>query len=156
MHLAASRSLGELPLWMGEGLADFYSSFEAVDAKKVRIGTVHQRHLERLQREFMPLATLTAVDHQSPYYNERNRPGIFYAESWALLHFLRSRERGGTRLTWAHSWTRCSMACRSIALAPNDSVLLPRRSNPSFAGHQRLFFQHLEVTLPESLGRIDA
>jgi tetratricopeptide (TPR) repeat protein len=28
------------------------------------------------------------VDHSSPYYNEKSRAGMFYAESWALVHML--------------------------------------------------------------------
>jgi Tfp pilus assembly protein PilF len=31
---------------------------------------------------------LFAVDDSSPYYNERNKMSIFYAESWALTHML--------------------------------------------------------------------
>ena len=36
----------------------------------------------------LDLPTLTAVDHLSPYYNERGKTGIFYAQSWALIHML--------------------------------------------------------------------
>jgi FimV-like protein len=28
------------------------------------------------------------VDHKSPYYNEKNKQGIFYAQAWALMHYL--------------------------------------------------------------------
>jgi len=156
VHLAASRSLGELPLWMGEGLADFYSSFEAIDAKKVRIGTVHPQHLQRLQREFMPLATLTAVNHQSPYYNERDKTSIFYAESWALLHFLRVAENGkfaprlGPFLDAMLDGMPFDRACTErLGVTPQALESQLRQYIGS------LFFQHLEVTLPESLGRIE-
>jgi tetratricopeptide (TPR) repeat protein len=36
----------------------------------------------------MPLHELLAVTHLSPEYNERDRQGIFYAESWLLTHYL--------------------------------------------------------------------
>jgi tetratricopeptide (TPR) repeat protein len=36
----------------------------------------------------MPLSDLFAVTPDSPQYNERDRQGIFYAESWLLTHFL--------------------------------------------------------------------
>ena len=29
-----------------------------------------------------------AVDHESPDYNERDKKGVFYAQSWALVHYL--------------------------------------------------------------------
>ena len=37
---------------------------------------------------FIPLADLVKVDHKSPLYNESARQSIFYAESWALVHYL--------------------------------------------------------------------
>ena len=36
----------------------------------------------------LPLRTLFAVDAKSPYYNESDKQSIFYAQSWALLHYL--------------------------------------------------------------------
>ena len=37
-----------------------------------------------------PLRTLFAVDQYSPEYNEGSKRGMFYAESWALVHMLMS------------------------------------------------------------------
>jgi tetratricopeptide (TPR) repeat protein len=36
----------------------------------------------------LPLRTLFQVGHDSPHYNERNKQSIFYAQSWALMHYL--------------------------------------------------------------------
>jgi tetratricopeptide (TPR) repeat protein len=36
----------------------------------------------------IPLDRLFAVNHDSPEYNEQDRQGVFYAESWALVHYL--------------------------------------------------------------------
>jgi FimV-like protein len=36
----------------------------------------------------LPLRTLFEVDHKSPHYNERNKQSIFYAQSWALMHYM--------------------------------------------------------------------
>ena len=41
-----------------------------------------------LQNQLLPLPTLFAVDTNSPYYHEENKGSIFYAESWALTHYL--------------------------------------------------------------------
>jgi tetratricopeptide (TPR) repeat protein len=38
--------------------------------------------------QLLPLSDLFAVTHSSPEYNERDRQGIFYAESWLLTHYL--------------------------------------------------------------------
>ena len=40
----------------------------------------------------LPLATLFTVDTSSPYYHEENKGSIFYAESWALVHFLQIKD----------------------------------------------------------------
>ncbi len=38
--------------------------------------------------KWIPLQTILTVDHNSPYYNEKNKAGSFYAESWAFAHML--------------------------------------------------------------------
>ena len=36
----------------------------------------------------LPLRTLFQVDDKSPYYNEKDKQSVFYAQSWALMHYL--------------------------------------------------------------------
>jgi tetratricopeptide (TPR) repeat protein len=156
VHMAAARVFGDMPLWLSEGLAEFYSLFQPIDANKVRVGRPHPRHISRLQHEFLPLTTLTAVDHQSPYYNERDKSSIFYAESWALLHFLRigGNKKYGTRLApfldAVLDDVPFERACvERLGTTPQalESELRQYLSN--------LFFKELEVRLPEAIGRID-
>ena len=76
------------PLWLKEGMAEVYSTFETT-GYNVRIGKPIDHHLRLLaQQPLLPLAELFAVVHDSPQYNERDRQGIFYAESWLLTQFL--------------------------------------------------------------------
>jgi tetratricopeptide (TPR) repeat protein len=76
------------PLWLKEGMAEVYSTFKTT-GYNARIGDPIGHHLRLLaQRPLLPLAELFAVTHNSPQYNERDRQGIFYAESWLLTHFL--------------------------------------------------------------------
>jgi tetratricopeptide (TPR) repeat protein len=157
VHVAAERALGDMPLWLGEGLAEFYSSFQPVDGgRKARIGTAYQGHLSRLQREFMPLATLAAVDHQSPYYNERDKSSIFYAESWALLHFLRIGADG------KYAARLASFLEGVLDGLPFERACVERLGTTlqALEGELRqylssLYFKHLDVPLPEALGRIE-
>jgi tetratricopeptide (TPR) repeat protein len=87
-HLLVEHSGIELPIWLNEGLAELYSTLKPM-GKKVAIGQVIPgRYYFLRQNKWLPLETLTTVSHDSPYYNERNRAGIFYAESWALAHML--------------------------------------------------------------------
>jgi tetratricopeptide (TPR) repeat protein len=76
------------PLWLKEGMAEVYSTFETTGYKAL-IAQPIDHHLQLLAHEpLMPLTELFAVGHNSPQYNERERQGIFYAESWLLTHFL--------------------------------------------------------------------
>jgi tetratricopeptide (TPR) repeat protein len=89
VHLVTRASAGSLPLWMSEGLAEFYSTFDMANERTARLGGILQEHIWRLQREFLPLAVLGGIDRESPYYNERDKSSVFYAQSWAFVHFLR-------------------------------------------------------------------
>lgn len=77
-----------LPLWLDEGLAEFYGNSQ-LGEKESKTGTIDPGHLYLLQQsKLIRIETLLEVDHQSPYYNENNRASVFYAESWALVHYL--------------------------------------------------------------------
>ena len=69
-------------------MSEIYSTFEPVGTQ-AQIGKPIEAHLRVLAREqFMPLHELFSVDVDSPQYNEANRQGVFYAESWLLTHYL--------------------------------------------------------------------
>ena len=83
------------PAWLKEGMAEIYSTFEVTSANTARIGKPMEAHLRLLASvPLMPLSQLLAVTRDSPEYNERDRQGIFYAESWLLTHFLIFGENG--------------------------------------------------------------
>jgi tetratricopeptide (TPR) repeat protein len=87
-HLLIQHSGIEIPIWFNEGLADVYSSMRPL-GKKVLVGSLIPGRFYSLQQsKWIPLDALAAVDAKSPYYNEKARAGIFYAESWALVHML--------------------------------------------------------------------
>jgi tetratricopeptide (TPR) repeat protein len=89
-HLLIKNSMARVPLWLNEGLAEFYSTFEVADGnRKIKLGQpIKSRAQTVRQRELLPLSTLFTVDYQSPYYNEARGREIFYAESWAFVHYL--------------------------------------------------------------------
>ncbi|MBZ5701275.1 MAG: tetratricopeptide repeat protein [Acidobacteriia bacterium] len=87
-HALLNLNFRDLPAWLNEGLAEFYGN-TTVEEKEVRLGQYDEQHLLLLAQErHIPIATLLQVDHHSPYYNESNRASVFYAESWALVHYL--------------------------------------------------------------------
>ena len=90
VHVLLHENSRVVPLWFSEGLAEYYSTFEVLGGeKRVRVGTPLERHLEALKSgPLLPLEQLFAVDRESPRYNEADKQGVFYAESWALVHYL--------------------------------------------------------------------
>jgi tetratricopeptide (TPR) repeat protein len=89
-HYVLHNNVNRLPVWLDEGLAEFFSSFEFSDNdRKAILGSPLVRHIYYFrQNSIVPLKTLLAVDRKSPYYNEGRKAGMFYAESWALVHYL--------------------------------------------------------------------
>ncbi len=88
LHLLVSHSGMKLPLWLNEGFAEVYSTIRPMGGR-VQIGAPIQAYYFVLtQGKLLPLETLFAVAHDSPEYNEKNRAGLFYAQSWALTHML--------------------------------------------------------------------
>jgi len=86
-----------LPLWVAEGLADFWGNTD-VNSSDVQMGKPDESLVVELrQSSLIPLGVLFKVDHSSPYYNEQEKTSIFYAESWALTHYLMIGDKASHR-----------------------------------------------------------
>jgi len=95
MHLLINNSLGNSPAWFNEGLAELCSTLSITGDRRVVFGRPISRHITVLrQNPLLPLRTLFEVDYKSPYYNETQKQSIFYAESWALVHYLMLNKSG--------------------------------------------------------------
>jgi len=91
-HFIVSKSTW-LPLWLNEGLAEFYQNTDIND-KDVTLGQPSPDDILYLrQNRLIPLPVLLQVDHSSPYYHEEQKGSVFYAESWALTHYLMVTDR---------------------------------------------------------------
>jgi tetratricopeptide (TPR) repeat protein len=87
-HFLFGRGSTSMPLWLNEGLAEFYQNTE-IREKEALLGEPSADDVLWLrQNRLLPLETLLAVDQKSPYYHEEKKGSIFYAESWALTHFI--------------------------------------------------------------------
>jgi Tfp pilus assembly protein PilF len=87
-HLLLSDVENWLPLWLNEGLAQFFQNTE-IHEKDADVGEPSREDIMLLrQNKLIPIETLLAVDVKSPYYHEEEKGSIFYAESWALVHML--------------------------------------------------------------------
>ncbi|HYR85982.1 MAG TPA: hypothetical protein VE422_17980 [Terriglobia bacterium] len=106
VHFLTREGSGGLPVWAREGLAECYSTFEMTKGNEFTMGRAPEAHIATLtEKAFLPLKTLFGVDYASPYYNEESKQGIFYAESWALTHYLILGADGKRRSQFAHFLT---------------------------------------------------
>ena len=100
-HLQFSEDSQWLPLWLNEGLAEFFQNTE-IRNKDVLIGQASADDILYLrQNRLIPMDVLFKVDARSPYYHEERKGSVFYAESWALTHFLfiTDRQKGTNRVS---------------------------------------------------------
>jgi TPR repeat protein len=88
VHLVLGLNFDSIPPWLNEGLAEFWGN-TIIEGERVYEGRHVPYHLQTLRRRTpLSLAALMAVKEGSPEYVEENRATIFYAESWALVHYL--------------------------------------------------------------------
>ncbi|MDQ1610962.1 MAG: hypothetical protein QOG00_893 [Pyrinomonadaceae bacterium] len=98
-HFILANNMRRAPAWLSEGLAEFVSTLETSDnEQKVRLGTPIEYHVYTLRQQSpIPLKTFFDVDRRSPQYNESDKAGVFYAQSWALIHYLMLGNDGARR-----------------------------------------------------------
>ncbi len=89
VHWYTSASEKPLPLWLDEGLAEVYATFQRDEDGRYSFGRAVKTHLAFVQyTKLMPLDKLTLITRGSLEYNEGSRATQFYAESWAFVHYL--------------------------------------------------------------------
>jgi len=85
VHYLMGNSPQRAPLWVEEGLAEYYSSAE-VHGGIIRVGAQIHEHIERLKRgKLIPVSEVfTTTDSIAQ---------TFYAESWAIVDWMINRDR---------------------------------------------------------------
>lgn len=88
LHYVLRNNYPGLPLWLHEGMAQLYSTFDTNGAK-ARLGKPIEHHAIWVQRNpLLPVSELFALDVRSKDYHEGARRSVFYAQTWALAHYL--------------------------------------------------------------------
>jgi tetratricopeptide (TPR) repeat protein len=91
VHQLMDNTMGRtnVPTWFNEGIAEYYSTFDIDGDRKVYLGKLIPQHLDLLRTTpLLPLDKLFAVDYYSLDRNKHGARGLFYAQSWALVHYL--------------------------------------------------------------------
>ena len=87
VHLHVKDNIPGAPLWLNEGLAELYGSLQFSGGEALLgVPLPYARYLR--QQALLPLATLFSIGTSSEHYNEDDKTGIFYGQSWALVHYL--------------------------------------------------------------------
>ena len=77
-----------LPFWFGYGMAEFYAN-TIVEDTQTQVGPPRSAQLALLQRARpIPLEQLLSANQSSPIFNDQSLSPVFYAESWAIFHYL--------------------------------------------------------------------
>ena len=93
VHLHLNNNIPGAPLWLNEGLAELYGSLQFSGNNAVLGAPIYP--FIRFVREdgLIPLKTFFSIDTSSPHYNESDKNGVFYGQSWALVHYLMLGDR---------------------------------------------------------------
>jgi len=90
-HLLVNQNIRRLPLWLGEGLADFYSTFDGSEHDgRLIIGRPIPEYVGLLGglSTLIPLNKFVNPNALSGLYRDPDLTGRYYAQSWALAHYL--------------------------------------------------------------------
>jgi len=155
-HLLVGNAVRSIPVWLNEGLAEYYSTYRLVDGgREAQIGRPPEGRLALLRAESLPLGIVIGVTHSSSLYNESNKRSIFYAESWALTHYILTQlPNGGDAINayvaaTAEGRTPYEAFFAAFGRTPEDFDRLLR------VYVQRNLFTALRFTFPDKLPAVD-
>jgi tetratricopeptide (TPR) repeat protein len=157
-HLLLRNAISDVPVWLNEGLAEYYSTFNLFGHdRQAEIGMPIPRHVQTLREQMLPVAQLLAVDRSSALYNEGNRRSIFYAEAWALTHYLLTERRDGAAIVNKYVSAVAGGTPSDIALTQTagisikdlDTELRQYINRPSFKSLRYTLSDRVEVDEPE-------
>lgn len=97
VHYLVSNDIGRsnIPPWFNEGLAEYYETFTIEDDRKISLGNLIDSHLQLLRKnKLMPLETFFGVDNYTLHRQGKDGVGLFYAQAWALMHYLMQGNSG--------------------------------------------------------------
>jgi hypothetical protein len=87
-HYFLSRALVSRPVWLNEGLAEYFAFAEIRD-DEISLGGISLDRVQLLKSSsLLPLKEFFAVDASSAYYNESFKASVYYAQAWAFTHYL--------------------------------------------------------------------
>jgi tetratricopeptide (TPR) repeat protein len=145
VHVYLGETLASAPAWMAEGLAELVSDLDIATGDAV-FGRARPEHVRELSTYgWLPLDTLLKVGYLSPMYNEGDRRGQFYAQSWALVRRLLLREDDG--------WPRLRAYTDAVAAGEEPAAAFARCFNLDLPSAAAELARSLDGSAAEGLRR---
>src|SRR5690606_15891069 len=95
MHLLIRHSGLKLPVWFNEGLAEVHSTMKPHGGQILIGAPPAGRAFVLMKQRWFPATALFNIRHDSAEFNETDRTGVFYSQSWLLTHMLMLSEAYG-------------------------------------------------------------
>ncbi|MEO7189710.1 MAG: DUF1570 domain-containing protein [Vicinamibacterales bacterium] len=89
-HFMVSRNVRSVPVWFNEGFAEFYSTFQRTGHDgNPTVGRIPDDRLRTLRSGArVPLEAMLRPDQSWKLTRDDRTVGAFYAQAWALVHYL--------------------------------------------------------------------
>lgn len=100
VHFLVDNDIGRTlaPPWFNEGIAEYYELLQIEDERQTTVGAVNPGHLRLLrQNKLIPLETFFNFNNYSLQLQSKETAQIFYAQSWALIHYLLQGNNGARK-----------------------------------------------------------
>lgn len=92
-HYSLRKRFSPIPAWLNEGIAEYYSTVRIRDSE-ILVGLPIRQHIEWLQdNALLSFPELFRATAASSTYNHNDKRGTFYAQSWALYHYLKHKRQ---------------------------------------------------------------
>ncbi len=128
-----------IPPWYSEGLSEFYDRIDVEKDKIVKIGGRNDAHLQILKKQgLIPIERFFSIDYDTLRVQTQAEANRFYAQSWALMHFLQ-RDETGKRKTQLDRFIGRILKERNIKTAFEESFGM------SFQELENKLFNYIEV-----------
>lgn len=94
-HYLTYRNLRNVPSWLNEGLADFYSTFFVDDDGRCVIGRAPLGRIATLRtRPMWSLSRFLHPETAARLFENESNTLLFYAQAWAFVHYMTLSDNG--------------------------------------------------------------
>jgi tetratricopeptide (TPR) repeat protein len=99
--------------WFNEGLAEYYETFQIENDRQATLGGWREDHLLLLREsKLIPFEAFFETDYYSLRRQGNHGAGIFYAQAWALTHYLMHAD-SGARTSQLNKYTQLVLSGKS-------------------------------------------